>query len=360
MKVVTLLVVLVFIPAAALSTTYLVNPEGTGDYPTIQAAVDSAQAGDIIELTDGLFAGEGNRDVDFLGKAVTVRSQSGDPEACVITCGYLGRGFFFHSGEDLSSVLNGLTVAYGYEQYGAAIRCLNSSPTIANCILRDNHAISLGGAIMFHDSSAEITGCIFRDNVAAGGGALNYDGTDALFSNCTFIGNEAPVGGAIHVEDQSDCVFAGCTLYANTSSIGSGIYSDGAHLSLHNCIIAYGQGGGAVAYYSTSSFTITCCDIYGNLDADWVGLGEHLGILGNICEDPFFCDADNGDLTLHAGSPCAPFTPPNEGCELIGAWLVACDDISSVPECDDHESQAWHGVPVSWGRIKGMFREDVD
>ena len=71
-------------PASA--TTYLVRPDGNGDFVTIQAAIDSAVAGDIIELSDGVFTGDGNRDLDFLGKGITLRSQSGDPELCVIDC----------------------------------------------------------------------------------------------------------------------------------------------------------------------------------------------------------------------------------------------------------------------------------
>ncbi len=72
------------VPVSA--TTYLVTPDGTGDYPTIQLAVDAVVDGDIIELTPGTFTGDGNRDVDYLGRAITIRSQSGDPAGCVIDC----------------------------------------------------------------------------------------------------------------------------------------------------------------------------------------------------------------------------------------------------------------------------------
>ncbi len=69
-----------------LATTYLVQPDGTGDFPTIQAAVEAALDGDVIELTNGIFSGNGNWDIDFLGKRITVRSQSGNPELCIIDC----------------------------------------------------------------------------------------------------------------------------------------------------------------------------------------------------------------------------------------------------------------------------------
>jgi hypothetical protein len=101
----------------ARPATYLVNPEGTGDFPTIQAAVDAAENGDIILLADGVFSGDGNRDIGYRGKAITVRSESGNPEECIIDCGGspedFHRGFYFQAGELPSSRLEGLTIRNG-------------------------------------------------------------------------------------------------------------------------------------------------------------------------------------------------------------------------------------------------------
>lgn len=73
-----------FLPTAVLSATYEVRPDGTGDFPTIQAAVNAAANGDVIELSDGTFTGPGNRDINMLGKVLTVASQGGDPAPCII------------------------------------------------------------------------------------------------------------------------------------------------------------------------------------------------------------------------------------------------------------------------------------
>ena len=67
-------------------TVYLVSADGGGDFPTIQAALDNAAAGEVIELADGTYTGEGNRDLTFAGKALILRSRSGDADACVIDC----------------------------------------------------------------------------------------------------------------------------------------------------------------------------------------------------------------------------------------------------------------------------------
>ncbi len=63
---------------------WLVRPDGSGDAPTIQAAIDSLGADDHIVLADGVYTGLGNRDLYNSEKAFTVRSLSDDPTACVI------------------------------------------------------------------------------------------------------------------------------------------------------------------------------------------------------------------------------------------------------------------------------------
>jgi len=63
---------------------------------------------------------------------------------------------------------------------------------------------------------------------------------------------------------------------------------------------------GAALYRAGGSPTLSCCDIYGNAGGDWVGcIAGQLGVNGNICEDPLFCDSQNLDFTLYADSPCA-------------------------------------------------------
>src|SRR5262245_63632803 len=76
-----------FSPAAASGATFVVAPDASGAFATIQAAIDAAASGDVIELLDGTFHGPGNRDLDPGGKAIVVRSQSGTAAACLIACG---------------------------------------------------------------------------------------------------------------------------------------------------------------------------------------------------------------------------------------------------------------------------------
>ena len=73
--------------AASPSTAriWFVTPDGAGDAPTILAAIDSAaSSGDIIELADGVYTGDGNRDLHNMEKMFAIRSASGNPEACIL------------------------------------------------------------------------------------------------------------------------------------------------------------------------------------------------------------------------------------------------------------------------------------
>jgi hypothetical protein len=63
-----------------------VNAEGTGDVPTIQAAIQALDHGDTIRLADGVYTGAGNRDLYNSYKWFFLQSASGDPEACIIDC----------------------------------------------------------------------------------------------------------------------------------------------------------------------------------------------------------------------------------------------------------------------------------
>ncbi len=135
----------------------------------------------------------------------------------------------------------------------------------------------------------------------------------------------------------------GCTFWGNSSLYAPVVLCGELTGAIENTIIAFSQEGSAVGDGEEGAITLTCCDLFGNPGGDWVGsIADQYGINGNICEDPLFCDAANGDLTLSCLSPCAPLSPPNPECDLIGAWSVGCG-----------------GTPVTestWGGIKAMFR----
>jgi hypothetical protein len=201
-----LLCLLVLCASSPQATTYLVRPDGTGQFPTIQAALDAVVDGDVIELTEGTFTGEGNRDLHYWGKAVTVRSQSGDPALCVIDClggpGAEHRAFNFIHGEGRSSLLEAVTITHGYSVWGGGMTCVDASPTIRGCVFRENYAPGSEGGGLLVDSLGEplVEDCLFTENSAFNGGGVSicfaFLGGPELV-RCTFWKNTAHEGGGV-------------------------------------------------------------------------------------------------------------------------------------------------------------------
>ena len=81
------------------------------DFSNIQRGIEASTHGDTVLVSDGTYTGDGNRDIDFLGKSIIVVSENG-PENTIIDCQgdlqNLHRGFYLHSGEDSNTVISGL------------------------------------------------------------------------------------------------------------------------------------------------------------------------------------------------------------------------------------------------------------
>jgi len=355
--------------------TFVVRPDGTGEFPTIQAAVNSAMEGYAIQLADGVFSGEGNRDIVLWGRQIMIASEHEDPLACVIDCGGATRGFRIDAWEEPETVIRGVTVRNATE---CGVYCREAGPTLWNCIFSNNGVglmcgnlarVTVTECVFDHNltgvgrnwegGSAAFCDCVFSNNVrgifinyldhcdltrcffisnrneAGNGGAVVLDySASADFVDCTFLGNAAQLGGAVYAWEENSFDLAGCTLYGNSAGSGSAIHVEGTTwiTTVERTIITAGLGGAAVSFGTEASVpAFACSDIFGNEGGDWVGpLAAQLGVNGNICQDPLLCSPVGQDFDLQEGSPCAPYTLPNPECPLIGAWPVGCDP-AAVP-----------------------------
>jgi hypothetical protein len=323
---------ILLLPTAASAAIYLVRPDGSGDFPTIHAAINAAANGDIVALADGVFRGTGNRDISFAGKAITVTSLNADPDLVSIDCqGSLQdphRGFVFQTGEGASSILECVTVENAYSTgEGGGMYCSGASPAVGRCLFRNCHAGGGGGASCW-GSSVTLTDCIFSGNTAgAGGGASFWFCATApypVLTRCTFFSNSSSGDGGALFYYACQSTLANATLYASGGSYGAVSLIHRSVITLSNSIIAFGNRGASIYVEGGGAEAIlTCCDIYGNAGGDWVPpFDGQLGIDGNICADPLLCDASSGDLRLTENSPCAP--AQNPACGLVGAWPIGC------------------------------------
>ena len=253
------------------------------DYSTIQAGIDAAVDGDVVLVANGTYTGYGNKNLDFKGKAITVMSENG-PDWTIIDCEYDGRGFYFQSGEDSLSRLEGFTIQNGYDDKGGGIYCENSSPTITNCTITGNKADYYdGGGIYCVSSSPIITNCTITGNEAkySYGGGFYLDGSSPTITNCTITGNTAgDNGGGIYYYNNSSPTITNCILWNDTPQ---------------------------EVYISEADPIITYSDVEGG----WEGKG-------NINSDPLFEDPESGDYSLLPSSPCIDAGDPYSRFDLDG------------------------------------------
>ena len=263
-------------------------------YGSIQHAIDAGLDGDAVIAHDGTYSGAGNRDIDFGGKELMLRSEHGPSRTVIDVNGTETephRAFDFTGGSGAAAVVDGFTVSSGYADSGAGAIIADGSPTFKTCL--------------------------FTGNVASVGPAIALYGGSPRFENCTIADNAADSGGAI-------AVFSG---------------GPTAKVTLNKCIIAFNEGVTGISCGDVlPELSITDCDIFENGRGDWTGCVSGLeGRDGNFSEDPGFCDAVTGDFSLRAGSCCLP--DGNENHLLIGAFDMGC-----VPTSVDDEDHS-DGIP---------------
>ena len=275
--------------------TWRVNQAGTGDAPTIQAAVDSSSAGDTILVAPGTYT---QSTIDVGARpGLTIVSEAG-AEATALRSASL---YIMDLGGTYQVTVRGFLFE-----------------NCANGLLFN----------MTHDCSIEES--IFRHLT---GRAMYGEQTSAIqISNNLIYSN----GQGIALGNQSHDI----TLTRNTIAHhagGEGFFCDGAGLYMYCNIVAF-NGFGVDAFCNV----YRCNDVFGN-GTNY--LMNPTGTNGNISLDPLFCGVSpglSGNYYLQGSSPCAPGNVPAEcSCEAIGRNPVSC--IVSIQK-------------KSWGSIKEMYR----
>ncbi|MCP4545259.1 MAG: hypothetical protein GY835_02195 [bacterium] len=278
-----LFIILVTWCAPSEAAVHAVSADGSGIYPTIQAAINACEDGDVVELADGIYSGDGNRNIEYLGKAIEIRSQSGNPEQCVIECD--GSSDDPHTGIEIINVTGGLASLRGVHIRnghhtgthlylgGGAVYCSGSTVDISDCHFSECYAARAGGAVFVTDSNVTLTQCRFTSNRASeNGGGLKTRESEVIVRECLFEGNSATVAnGAVEAAEFGTMIIEECEFYENSTGSYGGAFGaeNRAIVELINCVFARnttGGKGGAINLspaYSTSAL-VSGCTIYGN------------------------------------------------------------------------------------------------
>jgi hypothetical protein len=286
------LVLLLSLVGPLMAKNWFVSPDGSGDAPTIQAAVDSASSGDNIMVEGGIYYEEVVVDV----KSLSIKASGGIPILYSPTPGS-GSGIVFRDVTG-SPTLMGLTI----EGFSKGVAIENSSPWLFGFSFKEcNRAL-------------EVTG--------SGSSPLIIDN---LVDSCT-TGFLVEDGSLVDVQKHT---IVNCD---------DGFVISGGTVNFERNIVAGCQTGILV---TGGSISLSCNDVWNN-DVNYSGCSQGAT---DICEDPMFCYRTPGSLGLyylHQDSPC---WAENNACgDDMGTYtqVVGCTG-TATGDC-------------SWGSIKEMFR----
>ncbi len=201
----------------------------------LQAAIDAASAGDVLELGAGRYDG----DIDFGGKAVTVR---GVGTETVIRGTGDGPVVTFSSGEGTDSVLDSVTVTGGEAARGGGILIDGASPTVLRCAIVRNRAAAQGSGIHVTGGSlARIyNNLVFRSRRR---GNADPHGIEIVDASPTVVNNTVVKGDSngLIIRGTSSPLIANNVFAINGSRVGRKLrgrgicdFSGGAAVIRHN------------------------------------------------------------------------------------------------------------------------------
>ena len=310
-------VVLAFPTTSSVHAATIHVPSGQ---PTIQAGINAAVVADTVLVAPGTYSGPGNRDLDFHGRNIVVRSSAG-PSSTTIDCENAGRGFHLHLGETRAAVIQGFSIRNGQSNWpgGAGILCEDASPLVEDCRISQCTAES-GGGIQLTRSAARIENCSITSCFAQGfGGGILVD--DVLsrveIAGTSVIQNRAFSfsGGGIWVSGTGAVHITGSNIAANEAGAefgnGGGVSCEGSSLGIwmSDCAIeantqtsigddGYSLAKGGGVYASGDSVSFIRCGFVRNavrginydVSNEAYGGGAYIRAPYTVLEDCFFGD----------------------------------------------------------------------
>lgn len=328
-----------------------------GSFPTIQAALDGAPSGSVIQLAPGTY-----HERLALGPqhALTLRGNPDDPASVVLDAGGAGDAIRM-IGVTGSMLVEGITLTNGTGNsgYGGGLFMADSQAVFRRCVFRGNHASQDGGGACILSSGGLFQECVFENNTAGvyGGGVMLNDAATTAFDGCTFVGNTAGTipggagsGGGVHVNDSSP-TFVGCRFQGNRGKSGGGILVLGhfdvgeANVIIESSVIAdnvgYRDPGGAAAdggglhAEDNAHVTLRRCRVRGNTANHGGGLHTYRAILDvsdTIVEDnEAVSDEGHGGFGGGvAGQSVNVAAPPRRPATVLLSRTVVRDNVADI------------------------------
>jgi len=312
--------------------TWYVKSDGTGDAPTIQAAIDSASFGDDVLVESGTYTwtnqGASGSSMLSMKPGVWLHSVSG-AEATVLDAEDQGRVIICWEISDQATI-EGFTIRGGRGMgdptyYGGGIYCESSSPTITDNVLTSNWGWWGAAIACINGSNCTITHNTIKGNTAlhGSGGIYVHDHSDPTISFNIISGNSADNAGGIGVWYYCEPTITNNTIVSNSATHGGGVYCHNNVTAVVTQNIIANSPVGPATLCIDANPVYSCNNLFGNAGGDGI-CGTDGG--DNFYLDPEFCgDPGSDNYYLQSDSPCAADNSP-AGCGLVGALPVGCGE----------------------------------
>jgi hypothetical protein len=257
------------------------------DYSSIQTAINYADPGDTINVSEGIYKENimTTKPVYIEGAGAGRTFIDGSFSDTVFTVGFPGTDPFA-PGPIVS--LSGLTIEHGKADFGSGIYNKGGRLTLTNCSITHNTAN--GGAVYntFHGTIALNNSTITENNATTGAGIYNDYGTVDVNAG-SFITNNTAVdyGGGIWSQSDATLNLNNSTVSGNRAATGGGVYGNGGEINVYSGSISNNsanRGGGI--YNNNGPMNLIGGSIGHNYAVTWGG-----GIFN-----------DQGTMNLNGGS----------------------------------------------------------
>ena len=294
------------------------------DLPSIQQALEEANAGDTVLVAPGIF----NELLNWpTGKNLNLISETGSEET-ILDGGSQGPIINIESLPD-ESVLQGFTIQNGFSNIPdkvAALQIRDAKIDLIDLVIQNNNAegLSIGSGAYLVNYDGRIESCRFLNNVNSSTRSNESTGlfieakNDIEIISCTFSNNQAfgstpKVGAGITIIGTTSFLIniKGCTFNNNTAtssvvSSGGAIFINGSPISniirIDSCNFTGNKAkeGGAINLLGDTDTTISNCNFIQNIAASGDIVNNHGFIfLGGSTTSPLLISnckiTQNGD-----------------------------------------------------------------